>query len=232
MHEHGDAIELARRVMAELPHVLITGPGADRLASETGLEPMELLTPEAREIWRDRLDADSSIVAGDESTLTQVRALARALALDPQLPPDVHGTVNLIVRDRNGNIACGVSTSGFAWKYPGRLGDSPIIGAGNYADDRWGAAACTGFGELAMRCCTAHSVVTFMRFGEPLEGALRMAMTDIAALRGGGQMNIVAIDRDGNHAAASSVTGKTYIYMTEDMDTYESRERLHVPMAG
>jgi beta-aspartyl-peptidase (threonine type) len=217
--------------MSELPHVLITGAGADRLAGETGLEEMELLTPEARQIWRDRLDSDASLAAGGESAYTQVRALTRALALDPQLPPDVHGTVNLIARDRNGSIACGVSTSGFAWKYPGRLGDSPIIGAGNYADDRWGAAACTGYGELAMRCCTAHSVVTFMRLGQSLEEALRMAMTDIAELGGGGQMNIVAIDRGGNHAAASSVAGKTYIYMTEDMDTYATRDRLHAPMA-
>lgn len=231
VHDHGDAIELARRVMTELPHVLITGAGADRLADETGMEAMELLTPESRRIWSERLGSRGKLAEGEGSAVRQVRALARELALDPQLPPDVHGTVNVIARDRNGNIACGVSTSGFAWKYPGRLGDSPIIGAGNYADDRWGAAACTGFGELAMRCCTAHSVVTFMRFGRSLEESLRMAMADIAELGGGGQMNIVAMDRDGNHAAASTVSDKSYIYMTEDMDTYRTANRLHVPMA-
>lgn len=231
MHDHGDAIELARRVMTDLPHVLITGAGADRLAGEIGMEAVELLTPESHRIWRERLGAGGPGGKSDGSAFREVRALARELALDPQLPPDVHGTVNVIARGRNGNIACGVSTSGFAWKYPGRLGDSPIIGAGNYADDRWGAAACTGFGELAMRCCTAHSVVTFMRFGRTLEESLRMAMADIAELGDAGQMNIVAIDRDGNHAAASTVADRTYIYMTEDMDTYRTGNRLHVPIA-
>ncbi|MBO0703344.1 MAG: isoaspartyl peptidase/L-asparaginase, partial [Candidatus Dormibacteraeota bacterium] len=124
------------------------------------------------------------------------------------------------------------STSGFPLKYPGRLGDSPVIGAGNYADDRWGAAACTGFGELAIRCCTAHSVVTFMRFGMPLEAALEQAMGDLRHLETPGDMNIVALDAEGRPGAASSVAGKTYVYQTEDMDGYERAERLHVPLAG
>ena len=61
-----------------------------------------------------------------------------------------HGTVNFLVRDQHGDIACGVSTSGWRWKYPGRLGDSPIIGAGNYADNRNGAAACTEYGVVML----------------------------------------------------------------------------------
>ena len=122
---------------------------------------------------------------------------------DPQFPEPPHGTVNLIARDRNGDIACGVSTSGWAWKYPGRLGDSPIIGAGNYADNRCGAAACTGRGEMAQRCCTAHSVVTFMRFGMSLDAAVRQARSRICGLDDpyASEMNIVAIDARGQSNA-------------------------------
>ena len=65
---------------------------------------------------------------------------------------DYHGTVDVIALDAHGDIASGVSTSGLAWKYPGRVGDSPIIGAGNYADNRYGACGCTGYGEMAIRC--------------------------------------------------------------------------------
>jgi beta-aspartyl-peptidase (threonine type) len=231
LHGHQDAIGLARRVMEDLPHVMVVGAGADRLAQEADVPAVELLTPEAERIWKDRFERDGSLGGVHDSYMEQIRGLVRGMARDPEQAGDVHGTVNVIARDRAGNVACGVSTSGFAWKYPGRLGDSPIIGAGNYADNRWGGAACTGHGEMAIRCCTAHSVVTFMRFGLPLEEALRMAMADLRNLGGGsGEMHIVALDRDGNHAGISSRLGKTYIYMREDMDTYAEVERLHVPL--
>src|SRR5690349_22706142 len=101
------------------------------------------------------------------------------LSADPERPNE---TVNFIAHDRNGHIACGVSTSGWAWKYPGRLGDSPIIGAGNYADDRYGAAACTGWGELAIRAATARSLVMYLKHGLALEAACREAFHDLGAL--------------------------------------------------
>jgi beta-aspartyl-peptidase (threonine type) len=234
-----DAIELARRVMDELPHSLIVGEGAARFAVDNALMPVELLTPEAEEIWRARMDNSDGWSGANAAYADRMRALVRVITSDPELaakgsydeePP--HGTVNVIARDREGRLACGVSTSGWAWKYPGRLGDSPIAGAGNYADDRWGAAACTGRGEMAMRCCTAHSVVTFLRFGMPLEEALRTAMEDLRALDDpyAGEMNIVALDKDGNPGAASTAAEKTYIVMTESMATWEERKRLHVPL--
>ncbi|MBO0702913.1 MAG: isoaspartyl peptidase/L-asparaginase, partial [Candidatus Dormibacteraeota bacterium] len=147
LRDHQDALELARQVMDRLPHVMVVGEGATRLADAVGLPQVDLLTPEARRIWRERLDGTEDGNLGD-SYLRQVRALAEAMAPGPDRPEGRHGTVNLIARDRQGHMVCGVSTSGFPLKYPGRLGDSPVIGAGNYADDRWGAAACTGFGEL------------------------------------------------------------------------------------
>jgi beta-aspartyl-peptidase (threonine type) len=229
-----DAADLARKVMETLPHVLIAGGGAAQLAAELGFESKDLLTPEAHEIWRKRIDDEAD---RDASYLGRVRELVAASASDPDYadlgePP--HGTVNFIARDRNGDIACAVSTSGWAWKYPGRMGDSPIIGAGNYADNRWGAAACTGRGEMAQRCLTAHSVVTFMRFGMSLDEALTTAMNDLAHLDDPykSEMNIVALDRDGNPGAASTARDKTYVLMTEEMEEPEERPRTHIHVPG
>ncbi len=229
-----DAVELARRVMETLPHVLIAGDGARQLARELEFEPKDLLTPEAQAIWRQRIDDEAD---RDASYLGRIRELVAASASDPDYaglgePP--HGTVNFVARDRNGEIACAVSTSGWAWKYPGRMGDSPIIGAGNYADNRWGAAACTGRGEMAQRCLTAHSVVMFMRFGMSLEKALEQAMKDLDHLDDPyrSEMNIVALDKDGNPGAASTAKDKTYAVMTEEMEQPEERPRMHVAIAG
>lgn len=229
-----DAVDLARKVMETLPHVLIGGDGARQLAEEFKFEQKDLLTPEAEAIWRKRLEDDKD---RDASYLSRVRELVAANASDPDFA-DIgeipHGTVNFIARDRNGDLACAVSTSGWAWKYPGRMGDSPIIGAGNYADNRWGAAACTGRGEMAQRCLTAHSVVTFMRFGMTLDEALEQAMNDLDHLDDPfkSEMNIVALDKDGNPGAASTAKDKTYVLMTEDMDEPEERPRLHVEVPG
>lgn len=234
LHGYQDAIELARRVMEELPHVLVVGGGADRLAGELGFAPTNLLTPEAERVWRERLAVRDAVDGGDRAYAERMRELVGAMCRDPERPAEAHGTVNVIARDRAGNIACGVSTSGWAWKYPGRLGDSPIIGAGNYADNRWGAAACTGRGEMAQRCCTAHSVVTFMRCGMDLKAALRTAMRDLLSLddRYASEINIVAMDRHGNPAAASSNPDKTYVFMREDMDSYEEAQRMYVGPDG
>lgn len=229
-----DAADLARAVMDTLPHVLIGGEGTRQLAAELGFQPKELLTPEAAEIWNRRIEDDAD---RDASYLKRVRQLVAASASDPEYadmhePP--HGTVNFIARDRSGDLACAVSTSGWAWKYPGRMGDSPIIGAGNYADNRWGAAACTGRGEMAQRCLTAHSVVTFMRFGMSLDAALEQAMNDLAHLDDPykSEMNIVALDRDGNPGAASTAQDKTYVLMTEAMEEPEEHPRTHVHVPG
>jgi L-asparaginase / beta-aspartyl-peptidase len=126
-----------------------------------------------------------------------------------------------------------VSTSGWAWKFPGRVGDSPIVGAGNYVDNRWGAATCTGRGEMAQRCCTAHSVVTFMRFGMPLADALRLAVGDLHRLPDEyrSEVNIIAVDRDGHHSAVSTAPGKTYIAMSGAEDDIVELERALVPSA-
>jgi beta-aspartyl-peptidase (threonine type) len=234
LKHHQDAIELARRVMDELPHVLVVGDGAARLAREVGLPERDLRTEEALAIWRARFAGETGSAPPSSAYYTRIREIVGDLTHDPELAEAPHGTVNVIACDREGNIASGVSTSGWAWKYPGRLGDSPIIGAGNYADNRWGAAACTGRGEMAQRACTAHSVVTFLRFGQPLAEALTLAMTDLRDLDDpyASEMNIIALDREARHAAASTSVGKTYIYMAAGMDEYVEAPRMHVPLAG
>ena len=232
-----DAVDLARRVMDELPHVLIAGPGSAHLAAEIGFEPKNLLTPEVEEIWRKGLEGSNETYAARGGYLDRIRSIVGQTAKDPEKagfeePP--HGTVNFIARDRTGRIACAVSTSGWAWKYPGRLGDSPIIGAGNYADDRWGAAACTGRGEMAQRCCTAHSVVTFMRFGLSLDEALKTAMNDLSRLDDpyASEMNIVAMDKSGTPGGATTTPGKTFVFMREDMTAVEEQQRTYIEVAN
>lgn len=155
-------------------------------------------------------------------------------------PEKKFGTVNFIAQDQNGDICTGVSTSGWAWKYPGRVGDSPIIGAGNYADNRFGAAACTGTGEMAIRACTAHSLVFYLKMGMSIDKAGEQAMIDLRDLGGPyiSRMNLIAMDKDGNHCGYTSMAGKsyknysmkpgTYIFQTGEMSTFEEAERSYV----
>jgi beta-aspartyl-peptidase (threonine type) len=222
-------IAVARRVMTDLPHVLLAGEGAARFAAECGFERAELLTEQARRIWQERMEGKfpTFFNQSEIAYINRMREFVQ-LATDPE---KVMGTVNFLARDRAGNIASAVSTSGWAWKYPGRLGDSPIIGAGNYCDNRYGAAACTGRGEMAIRASTARSVVLYMKLGMTLEQALTEAMQDLWPLEDPyyGRMNIVAMDAAGNPAAASNDAGATYIYMTDEMDTYIEAPRLHIP---
>lgn len=236
LHGYQDAVALARTIMDTMPHVLIVGTGADRLAAETGLSAVDLLTEEAIAIWKQRFaEMGSSAPGVQDAYYNRIHEIVGQAASDPQKVSldieDVHGTVNFIAQDATGAIACGVSTSGWAWKYPGRLGDSPIIGAGNYADNRFGAAACTGRGEMAQRCLTAHSVVTFMRFGMSISEALQQAMLDLRELDDPyrSEMNIIGLDKSGNPAAASSAAEKTYIYQRTDMDAHVEEPRAFVP---
>jgi L-asparaginase / beta-aspartyl-peptidase len=221
-------ITLARRVMEDLPHVMLVGAGAERFAAECGLPREELLTDAAAEAWRAGIEGRLPEEFRDAHGALVTTLLGRAtrLATDPER---VAGTVNFIAQDRAGQIASAVSTSGWAWKYPGRLGDSPIIGAGNYADDRYGAAACTGWGELAIRAGTARSVVLYLKQGYALEDACREAFYDLAALGIPLEqclMSMVALDRNGNHYAVSTAEGRTYVYQADGMAQHVTLPRI------
>jgi L-asparaginase len=116
------------------------------------------------------------------------------------------GTVVFLGLDSNGDIAAGTSTSGWAQCYPGRLGDSPVIGAGLYADNRYGACGCTHVGEMTIRACTARSVVQYMKAGAGVREACLEAVRDLRSLKGGylGPVIIHAIDRNGSPCVVST----------------------------
>jgi beta-aspartyl-peptidase (threonine type) len=223
-----NAISVARKVMEVLPHVFLVGQGAERFAAEMGFNRADLLTEEAREVWQQRILQDLA-----DTNLDQIRARTDLwnrvrMATDPER---ARGTVNFLAQDRHGNVCAGVSTSGWAWKYPGRLGDSPVVGAGFYADNRTGAIGCTGMGEMAIRASTARSVMLWLEMGYPLEQACRRAMEDLDALGGDflSSMSFIAIDKHGRHAGFSNVEDRTYIFQTETMDHPSEVVRAYIP---
>lgn len=221
-------ISIARKVMETLPHVFLVGAGAERFAEEMGFTRRELLTPEARRLWEERLrGVGVPPDPGWQRYIARMRELVPG-AVNPEEPNE---TVNFIAVDRAGNIACGVSTSGWALKYPGRLGDSPVIGAGNYADNRYGACACTGRGETAIRLGAARSVVLYLKLGLSLEAAVREVMAEVAALPDpyAGPFALIAVDRHGNHIGASNRPNATYVFMTAEMAEPAEVPRLYLP---
>lgn len=188
------AIAAARLVMERLPHVMLVGEGAARFAAEMGLETTEMLTEAARaahESWMRRRGLDTLKDGEGHIPLTPLAW--------PMPQANTGGTVIYLAKDRHGHLAAGASTSGWAYKYPGRLGDSPVIGAGIYADDRYGACGCTYTGEMTIRCGTARAVVLSMKHGAGVAEACHEAAEDLGALRGGfrGPVVIHAIDRHG-----------------------------------
>lgn len=137
------------------------------------------------------------------------------------LPPPRRScdTIGIVEVDRRGRIAAGTSTTGLFMKLPGRVGDSPIVGAGLYADDRVGGATATGMGEIAIVHCLSRRVCDFMSSGlEPRE-ACRATIKEIKRLQGyPGDVSVIALDKGGNPGAATSLKrGFTYAYQREDM---------------
>lgn len=213
-------VSVARAVMEGLPHVLLVGAGAERFAAESGAERRDMLTPEMAALWRERIAP--SLASG--VPLSEVSALAT----DPER---AGGTVDVLARDRSGHVATAVSTSGWAWKYPGRLGDSPCVGAGGYADDRGGAAGCTGMGELAIRAGTARMLVAALASGVPVAEACREAIADLRSLPNArpALVHVVALAADGSHAGASTHPGRTYVFWEDGMAAVDEAARSIVP---
>lgn len=189
--------KLAHEVMKRLPHVMLTGNGARRFASEIGFPVDDLLLADSKRVWWERLE--------QEMTPDQ-RARFPDIPLAPLLktitdPERVRDTTVYLSADPARGMHAATSTSGWAWKYPGRLGDSPIPGAGYYADSRYGAAACTHTGEMTMRCATARTIVLAMKLGRSLSDAIKLAVEELDELAGGflGGVVIHAVDAKGNH---------------------------------
>ncbi len=194
-------VSVARAVMQRLPHELLVGEGAARFARELGAEPAENLIEDSRRVWQEWFDTTLTDAQKAAWPHIDLAALCRH-AIDPEVGRD---TTVFLAQDATGSICSGTSTSGWAWKYPGRLGDSPIVGAGSYADTRYGAAACTGAGEMTIRCGTARAVVLYMKKGASVADAVMEAVDDMRALKGGliSRVTIHAIDPRGNHSVVA-----------------------------
>ena len=226
-------ISIARKVLEVSPHVLLVGPGAELFAKVMDFKRSELLTERSREVYESFLkdimgDLDDSY-RGKSYWIDYVNNY-KLREWYEKLSDDQHGTVNVMAMDSKGDVCSGVSTSGTAFKFPGRVGDSPIIGAGNYCDNRVGAATCTGRGELAIRLSTARSIIIFIENGLTLEAACTRAMKDIHALNETGGMNCLAFDKEGNTMSASTSRDSIHYYM--DIDSKEPEERKGIWVKG
>lgn len=225
-------ISIARAVLERLPqHSLLVGEGAELFAEENGFARAELLTDESRKLFASALAPTAESVEGEDTAALDgdQRYRRSALELVRRLAPHdgPWGTINILALDRDGELVVGVSTSGYPWKYPGRVGDSAIPGAGNYADVRYGGAACTGRGELTMRCAGARGVVAGLALGlDPAAACLAM-LADAATLPDEyrAELRCLALTPDGRHGGAAGQTGSVYAVMTHTSTEPEFRPR-------
>jgi beta-aspartyl-peptidase (threonine type) len=195
-------ISLARLVMERTPHVMLVGEGAERFAQSQGV-PM--VTPfyfynERR--WKEY----ENKVAGE--TIKQSSA-------DP-LPQEIHGTVGVVALDATGNLAAGTSTGGLFYKMPGRVGDSPIIGAGTYANNLSCAVSGTGVGEFYIRDNVAADICARVRYTHAslADAANQVVMKELVAQRGEG--GVIAIDPQGNIAMPYNTNSMMRGFVRED----------------
>jgi isoaspartyl peptidase/L-asparaginase-like protein (Ntn-hydrolase superfamily) len=186
---------LARRVMEQTPHILLVGDGAQRFAIQQGFTLENLLTPESLAEWQRRRAALAQKPAGR----------AAHAALDTPLMG--HDTVTVLALDQASNLGGVCTTSGLANKLPGRVGDSPIIGAGLYVDNQAGAAGATGVGEEVIRIGGSYFVVEQMRAGRTPQEACEQAvrrLNQVAVRRGvhPARVAFLALDTQGRPGAA------------------------------
>lgn len=177
----------ARLVMEQSPHVLMTGAGAEQFAAENGMERVPAETFSTPERYQQLLDARS----------------AGIIQLDHAAPLDEStkmGTVGAVALDKAGNLAAATSTGGMTNKLPGRVGDSPLPGAGCYANNANVAVSCTGTGEVFIRTLAAYDIAALMDYGNLslAEACERVVMEKLPALGGSG--GLIAVDREGNVA--------------------------------
>jgi N4-(beta-N-acetylglucosaminyl)-L-asparaginase len=206
--------KVALAVMRYTDHVLLVGEGASKFARAHGFVEQDLLTPEAREIWL----YWKSTLSDKDDWLPKPKS---------SLPPDVQkhlgitGTINCCAVDRKGNLGGTTTTSGLAFKLAGRVGDSPLIGAGLFVDNAVGAAGSTGRGEANILSAGSHTVVELMRGGKhPKDaclGALKRIVdgTRVARLqRKDGKpafnVNFYAVDKQGRFGGAALYDGGEY----------------------
>lgn len=178
-------VSVARLVMEKTPHVMLSGEGALRFALENGFKKENLLTEKAKRAWQEWMK---------ENKYT------------PKVNKNNHDTIGILAIDKKGNISGACTTSGRAFKMHGRVGDSPIIGAGMYVDNEAGGACATGLGEHVLKTLGSFLIVELMRYGltpqEACKEAIRRILDKIPGAHND-QVGYLAINKNGEHGAYS-----------------------------
>ena len=189
-------IGLARLVMEKSPHVMLDCAGAEAFAKANGIE----LVAQKYFFTQGRWDALQKIRAAEKN---RTSSAGKSFVITDQ---DRHGTVGAVALDKDGNLAAATSTGGTTNKLPGRIGDTPVIGAGTYANNQTCAVSCTGDGEYFIRAAAAHEVSALMKYrGMTLQEAAQSALDIVKKL--GGTGGLIAIDRNGDIALPFNTNG-------------------------
>ena len=189
-------IGLARFIMEKSPHVMLDCAGAEAFAKANGIE----LVDQKYFFTQERWDALQKIKAAEKH---RTGGAGKIIVITDQ---DRHGTVGAVALDKNGDLAAATSTGGTTNKLPGRIGDTPIIGAGTYANNQTCAVSCTGDGEYFIRAGAAHEVSALMKYrGMTLQEAAQAALEAVKEL--GGTGGLIAIDKKGDIALPFNTNG-------------------------
>ena len=203
-------VSLARITMENTDHILVVGEGAEKLANLYKLPRKDPMTETRLNSWREL----TAKLKNDE--LENLPKLRKLIAKHPDLFET--DTVGAVALDREGNAAAATSTGGFTLKLPGRIGDSPLIGSGNYADNQAGACSATGIGEIAIRLVLAKHVIDQMHNRKSAQKAVENAITLVNQRIGTkNSMGLIAIDMQGRIGAAHNTPNIAWAYMTPKM---------------
>lgn len=209
-------ISVAKMVMEKTPHIMLVGEGALQFALANGFQKENLLTPASEKAWKEWLKtANYEPVINIENQKKDAK----------QLPggPFNHDTIGMLAIDASGKMGGACTTSGAAWKMRGRVGDSPIIGAGLYVDGEVGAATSSGLGEEVIRTCGSHAVVELMRSGlSPKQACKRLVERIVKRDPERAkklQVGFLALDKRGNYGAYAIHKGFTYSVKAARIET-------------
>jgi N4-(beta-N-acetylglucosaminyl)-L-asparaginase len=229
LEDVAEAAAVAKAIMDNTDHIFLVGAGAKKFALEMGFKQQNLLTEASRQDWlrwKSRLNPnDAWLDSGSKPPIRPTRqddehASNAHIEYDRFGIPHTYGTINMNAVTARGDIASVTTTSGLSWKIPGRVGDSPIIGAGQYCDNDVGAAGSTGRGEANIKVCGAFLAVEFMRQGMAPQQALMkvmervIAMTEKRLLADNGkpffQLQYYAVNKKGEYAGACCYEGSKF----------------------
>ena len=194
-------ISVARAVMERTPHVMLVGEGARDFAVNQGFEKYKTPIKEVKKDWK------------------AWKKENKELFKKPKINHENHDTIGMLAMDEYGNLSGSCTTSGWAYKMHGRVGDSPIIGAGLFVDNEVGAACATGMGEAIIRIAGSHTVVELMRQGKHPQDACRIAVDRIIKKHddvSGLQCGFIAIDKMGNVGSHAVYAGFNYAFQNQD----------------